>query len=353
MYGRYIYGIIKNSDDTVLDVTGLGGSSLVYTISYQDVSCVVSNYFGEEFSSMSKEEMTRCQLRHQLVVEHVMRRYTVLPVKFGTVLTTSDEVRNLLSQGHSQLVYALTWIQDKVEVEVAATWDKRQVLRKIRTEPDIMLAREAIASRPGQQNPEERIHLGQMVTASMDWRRDSYREQMMNFLMPVTVDVQSNALVSDDMLMNVAFLVEKANQEEFDSRVRQLNDLFHDQIDFRVIGPLPPYSFATVEVARLSLGKIEEAKQLLHLGEVISEPEVRKAYRHLAAETHPDRKPEDELVKARFARLRQASALLIACCQGQAESDGGLLINIRRRRDEEVQHLRFAEVGGIAGATHG
>ena len=119
MYGKYIYGIIDSSNENVLGISGLDSSSSVHTIAHQDLSCVVSDYFGEELSSMSKEEVVRFLLAHQVVVERVMKERTVLPVKFGTVLTTSDEVRNLLSQGHSQFVTALAWIQDKVEIEVA------------------------------------------------------------------------------------------------------------------------------------------------------------------------------------------------------------------------------------------
>jgi len=273
-----------------------------------------------------------------------MKGRTVLPVKFGTVLTTSDEVHNLLSQGHSQFVNALAWIQDKVEIEVAATWDTKQILQEISTEPEIFLASKAIADK-GAQTLQEQIQLGRIVKASMDKRRSSYRERMINFLMSVAVDVQPNALVSDEMVMNVAFLVEKTNQEEFDSCVKQLDDLFHNQINFRIIGPLPPYTFATVEVTRPSLEKIGEAKQFLHLGETFSEPEVRKAYRRLAAESHPDYSPGDESTKAQLAKLHQALELLIAYCRGQGESDGNLLINIRRLKNEEVEHLSFAGTG--------
>jgi len=347
MDGKYVYGIITGSNEIGLEISGLGGSSPVYTIAHQDLSCAVSDYSGSEFGSMSKEEVVRCLLAHQVVVEHVMREHTVLPVKFGTVLATSQEVNELVSQGHSQFANALAWIGDKVEVEVAATWDKEQVLREISAEPEIVRAREAIASKPEQQTLEERIRLGQMVKALMDRHRDSYRERMIDFLKPVAIDVQPNALVSDQMVMNVAFLVEEANQEEFDTRVTQLNELFHDQIDFRIIGPLPPYSFATVEITRPSPEKLEEARQLLGLGEIISEDEVRKGYRHLAAEIHPDRRPGDEMAKTRFAKIRQASELLIAYCRGQAESGGSFLINIRRLRDEEFQHLRFAETGEV------
>ncbi len=343
MYSKYIYGIIDSSNETDFNISGLNGSSPVYTIAYQGLGCLVSNYFGEKFSSRPGEEVVRCLLTHQVVVEHVMRQHTVLPVKFGTVLTTSDEVRSLLLQGHSQFVDALAWIQDKVEIEVAATWNTKQILQEISTEPEIIRASKAIAGRR-QPALQGQIELGRMVKASMDRRRSSYRQQMLNFLTSVAIDVQPNALVSDEMVMNVAFLVQNTNQEEFDSCVKQLNDLFHNQINFRIIGPLPPYSFATVEVTRPNPEKIEEARQLLHLGKTFSEPEVRKAYRRLAAESHPDYRATEELARVQFVKLHQASELLLAYCRRHSESDGNLLINIRRQRDEEVQHL-FAEIG--------
>ena len=353
MEGKYIYGIVTGSNETALDINGLGNSSRVYTIAYRDLSCVLSDYHDNDFSCMSKEKIVRSLLRHQVVVESVMKKHIVLPIKFGTILDTHDEVRNMLCQGYSRFMDALASIRDKVEVEVAATWDTAQVLQEISKEKDIVSAKEAIASKPAQQDLRERIHLGQMVKASMDRRRDSYRERMIGILKTMAVDVQPNALVSDQMVMNVAFLVEKANQEQFDKSVRLLNDLFRDEVNFRIIGPLPPYSFAMVEVTKPSPEKLREARQLLQLGETSSEPDIRKAYRRLAAETHPDCNPGNELARKRFAELRQASELLIAYCRGRAESGDDLLINIKRLRDEEVAHLRFAEGAGVAGAVNG
>lgn len=352
MEGKYIYGIIDSCNEIPLNITGLGGNT-VYTMTERGVSCLVSDHSGGDFTSMSKEKVVRCLLTHQVVVEHVMKKNSVLPIKFGSVLATSDEVRNLLSLGHPKFVEVLAWIADKVEVEVASTWDLQEVLREISNDDEIVRAKEAIASGPEQQRLEQRIRLGKIVKASMDRRKDSYRERMINFLKPLVEDIQPNVLLSDEMVMNVAFLVEKARQEQFDRQVRQLNELFHDRINFRIIGPLPPYSFAMVEVTKLSPEKINEAKQLLHLSESISEPDVRKAYRHLAAETHPDSKPGDELAKVRFAKLRHASDLLIAYCRGQAKPGENLLINIRRQRDEELQHLRSPEIVGVGGAANG
>ncbi|MBI4302636.1 MAG: GvpL/GvpF family gas vesicle protein [Chloroflexi bacterium] len=342
MENKYIYGIIDGARQIDFAITGLGDHGPVHVIANHGLGCMLSDFPDEEFAAMTKEELVRHLLVHQMVVEHAMRNGAVLPAKFGTILGTSQEVHDLLSQGHSQFINALSWAEDKVEVEVAATWDKELVLREISTEPKIAQAREDMANqyKHGEPSLEERVHLGQMVKASLDRRRASYREWMVNFLKPATMDVQPNHCLSDELVMNVAFLVQKTRLEGFDRRVKELNDLFQNQINFRIIGPLPPYSFATVEVTRLSQERIEEAKQLLNLGEVLSEYEVRKAYRHLAAENHPDRKPGDELAKIQFAKLRRASDLLIACC---ANLEGSWLINIRRQKTDEIQNLYSAE----------
>ncbi len=151
----------------------------------------------------------------------------------------------------------------------------------------------------------------------LDRRREDYQRRMLESLRGTALDVQPNALVADEMVLNVAFLIEREREGKFDQQVRELDQALHDEINFRVIGPLPPYSFATVEVARPSAEKIEEARRLLGLGAAASEAEVKQAYRRLAAETHPDAHrggaPEDE----QFARVREAFALLTDYCRGQ------------------------------------
>ena len=290
MDGKYIYGIIRNDTNTVLGILGMDKSGLVYMVPYQGLSCVLSDYSGREFGSMSKEEVIRCLLAHQVVVEQVMKAHTILPVKIGTVLATSGEVHALLSQGYLQFSDTLAWIQDRIEMKIAATWDIVQVLQEVNAERQIIHAWEAIASRPEQYTVEERLHLGQMVKESMNRRRGNYREWIMNFLMSVAVDVQPNALVSDEMVMNTAFLLEKTSQKKFDRFVRQLKALLYNQIKLLIIGPLPPYSFATVEVRRLNLAKV-------------------------------------------------------------GETGSSFLINIKRQRGDEVQHPRFAEIGNVTEAV--
>ena len=330
MYGKYIYGIIIGSGDTVLGVRGLVGTSLVYAVAHEGLACVVSDYDGGNFKLMSKEELVRCLMTHQVVVGQVMKKHQVLPLKFGTVLADSDEVHQLLAQGLPQFFLTLLWIQDKVEVEVVSAWAGGQVIEGNGADPEMLPAEELL--------PSERVEVSTQ-------RRQSYLERMIGFLKPVSVDFQPHPTGSGRMAVSVSFLVEEANLEAFHERIKHLNALFYNQIDFQVIGPLPPYSFATVEVNRYSPEAIDEAKRLLNLSEVAGEVEVREAYRHLALESNSGRKLGDKLAEARLMSLHRASDLLVAYCRGQAEKDGDFLISIRRSRSDEVQPPRLVEIG--------
>ncbi|MFQ5875736.1 MAG: GvpL/GvpF family gas vesicle protein, partial [Dehalococcoidia bacterium] len=182
--------------------------------------------------------------------------------------------------------------------------------------------REAIA-RKGQPAEEERAQLGKMVKARIDRRREAYRKRVEDFLRPLAVDAAASAQASDEMVVNMAFLVYRDRQSQFDEGVKQLDMLLHNEISFRLIGPLPPYSFSTVEVTRLTSKQIEEARQTLHLGDVITETEVREAYRHLAAEEHRGLEARNGLANYGFTSLKRAYEYLLSFCQAGAVVFGG------------------------------
>ena len=361
MVQKYVYAVAQTSCDAALRGTGVGGST-VYAIARHGLGCFLSDYSGRELRALPKEEVVRSLLAHQAVVEEIMEKHAILPVKFGTVVDGEAEAFTFLSQGHRRLAEALVQLQDKVEVEVAATWDTTLVLRELSNREEIAQAKAAAAGMSPEDVMQQHIRLGQLLKEALDQRRDEYRERMLEFLRPLAVDVQPNVLVSDQMVMNVAFLVQRAQQPDFDERVGELNDLFNDQINFRIIGPLPPYSFATVEVARPSWQTLEEARLLLHLGETVSEPEVRRSYRRLAAECHPDLRGKDEGAAEHLARLRGALETLLAYCRECAVSGDGsdaflitreaversLLISVKRTSTQEVDQSRF---GGMASRT--
>ncbi|MFQ5934768.1 MAG: GvpL/GvpF family gas vesicle protein, partial [Dehalococcoidia bacterium] len=158
---------------------------------------------------------------------------------------------------------------------------------------------------------------------SLDRRRDDYQRRIVDFLEDLALDIQENALLRDELVMNVALLIQRAREGDLTRQVQGLDELFHDEINFRIIGPLPPYSFSTVEVAKPNAEKIQEARELLGLEALVCEDDVRQAYRKLVAASHPDVNPDDPGAEERVNRLHEASTLLTEYCRAQSNGDRG------------------------------
>jgi hypothetical protein len=316
---KYIYGVIRTSQPATFGQSLLSLSpEVVYTIVHRDLAGVVSNYSGGDFASLSKEAKLHCLMAYQGVIERVMKEYTILPVKFGTLAEDEDEIRHILEQGYKKLAQTLDQMSGVVEIEVAATWDLKKVLEEIGNEEEIGQLKRSMAGKSASEILEMQVNAGKLVKESLDRRRESYCSQTVQSLAKAALDIQPNTLVTDEMVMNVAFLIQREKQEEFDNQVRWINEAFSDQINFHVIGPLPPYSFSTVEIKHPDPGKIEEARQVLGLGTDVSDKELKEAYRHLAAKSHPDAHLDDDTGDEHFARVREAFVLLKDYCQGQS-----------------------------------
>ncbi len=334
--GTYLYGVIEGTGAPALGLPGMDGASPVRLVAEDGLGAIVSQYTGPAFQALSKEKLVRCLFDHQRVLEHVMQHGAVLPVKIGTLLESPGEVQGLLAQGHRQLHTALAFVRDKIELEVAATWEINRVLQEVAAEEEVTRAKETIAQK-GQDTIGARLQLGQLVKGRLDRRRDGYRDRMMGLLKPLAVDAAANALISDAMVMNTAFLVQRDQQGDFDAGVRQLDQLFQGELAFRVIGPLPPYSFSTVEVERLSPEQLHQARQTLRLDDALSTSEVRRAYRRLAAQTQRDLTPGDPLAADQFRQLRRALRVLLACSETLDPLQGDeRLLSTRSLKDDDL-----------------
>jgi hypothetical protein len=86
--GKYIYCIIETKQERNFGPIGIGGrGDEVTTIGYGDLSMVISD------SPMTKYVVSReNMLAHEMVIEEVMKEFTVLPVRFCTIASDADEL---------------------------------------------------------------------------------------------------------------------------------------------------------------------------------------------------------------------------------------------------------------------
>jgi hypothetical protein len=120
---------------------------------------------------------------------------------------------------------------------------------------------------------------------------------------------------SEEMIFDCSYLVEREKETSFDEAVNCIASQYEGTITFKCIGPLPPYSFARLEIAQGNFEVVDEARKALGLAERSSLEEIKASYRRLSLMHHPDRNPADPSAVERFKNVTRAYEILEAYCE--------------------------------------
>ena len=146
-------------------------------------------------------------LAHQRVNETVMQQHTVIPMSFGTVFKTDDDIMELLRSAYDAFTDVLNKMQDKFEFGLKVLWDRDQIIREIEEEDeDIRRLKGEISSQKGS-TYFARMQYGRLIDAALQARSERYVAEIFEALRDVSVASRSNKPIGDRMIMNAAFLV--------------------------------------------------------------------------------------------------------------------------------------------------
>ncbi len=313
---RYIYGIIKNNGvgiDSEHTCPSEAADREVYTIPYQDISAVVSNSQFVDYEHTTKNIVAHQLLKHQKVIEGIMSEHTVIPMKLGTFAVNKDEVRQILTKGYPIINDIFNKIFDKIEIDVAASWnDFKSVLKEVGEEEEIKALKEKLLANPEGVTVNDQMKIGVMIKKAIDEKKEKYTREIENTLKSGSDNFKSHGLMDEKMLVNMAFLLSKGEQKDFDARVEELNSRFADRLNFRCIGPLPPYSFYTLEINKIEFEDMDWARKNLGLlNDFTTMDEIKSAHRRLAFSSHPDMLE----VKEDFDDVNNAYKILLDYCK--------------------------------------
>src|SRR5947209_4547587 len=84
-----------------------GGTTPVSGVSATGLTAVVSQYQGPALEDLSRADLLTSLVIHQRVLEAAMAEGTLIPVKFGTVLRSPEEVLDTLTRFHARFEGAL------------------------------------------------------------------------------------------------------------------------------------------------------------------------------------------------------------------------------------------------------
>lgn len=319
MEGIYIYGIADTAGEKSLGIDGITAYEEVYTIPHQDISAVVSDSEMVNYTTLVKDVVARYLLRHQQVIEKIMDSYTIIPMKLGTYAFNIREVEEILSKGYTMFKDIFRKINKKIEIDVAATWsDLNSIIKEIGEDEEIKELKEKLMSRPEGVSFEDQIRIGNLIKNSLDNKRERCAMEIETKLKDVSIDFRKHDLMDDRMIFNIAFLIDKNKKTEFERKLDELNAIFNEKLNFRCVGPLPPYSFYTLEIKKMQFEEIEWARKKLGLNNFTNKEEIKKAYHRLAFSSHPDRNPDTPDTGNEFDETTKAYRILLEYCQGDS-----------------------------------
>ena len=241
----YVYGVAPaesfQNGRPPLRAPGIGGrGATVRTVTFENLVAVVSDIPSARFD-LTRENL----MEHQLVLDEVLKRCDVLPFSFGTVAGNDEEVReHLLRSGFEALHAQLEYVHGCVQLEIKAFWDQEQLFAEIAEEnEEVRALRDMIAEQPDEVDSVDKITLGQLTEAEIELKSQWEADGLLKILDEHAVEVLVSPNLSDRMLMNASFLVERSREEEFDEVVASLAKAHAGRLVFSYVGPLPPYSF--------------------------------------------------------------------------------------------------------------
>jgi hypothetical protein len=309
---KHLYGVIGTTEDITLDSQGQGGP--IYPVAYKELSALVSDAPFVDYRGSAKDLLLRNLLDHQRIIEGVMHSHSIIPFKFGSFAHTEKEVEHILTQGYSFLKSLLPWAGERVELELVATWDKGKILKTLyEEESEIQSLQKNIGTKSEEDAFLEKIKLGKLVRQCLFKKKILSREQIISQLKECAESYCDHDVMDDVMILNTAFLLRKEMEKEFDCRVQCLDHAFLGKVSFKVIGPLPLYSFSCIEAEWVNAGEIREALALLGLNENASSTDVRNAYYRKAKSLHPDKAGESSNCSSEFEKVVKAFHLADRC----------------------------------------
>jgi len=241
---KYIYGIIEESKPMKFSFLGVGDTE-VYTINHRELAAVVSDTALEEIDPTRKDVRA-----HTVVQDELLKNCSLLPMGFGMITDSKDDVLKLLEKNYQGLSHELVRLAGKVEVELKVYWDQEAMIKELQGGSEELTRLKTKVKNA--QSPIEvqrlLIEAGKLVERIvLDWKA-RYADRVYTVLKGLSIDARLNNPLGVKNILNASFLIERARESDFQKEVFKLDSQYQSKVNFKYVGPLAPYNFVNVKL---------------------------------------------------------------------------------------------------------
>lgn len=186
------------------------------------------------------EATRRNLLAHADVVEELHEEAVVLPVRFGYALESREGALELLDL--PEIEPLLERHERTCELTLKGTYDE-SVLAEVGAE--LQPLRDAYRAEP---SVEVGIALGEAVGQGVAERRARDASVVLDALTPLILEVVPGEPAGELAAFDLALLADRDRVESIEARLEELAAQLSPPLHFKLVGPLPPYSFVRLAI---------------------------------------------------------------------------------------------------------
>ncbi|RJX35693.1 MAG: gas vesicle protein GvpFL [Desulfarculus sp.] len=241
--GRYLYAIVADAGERELGTIGVG-SGRVYCVSDGKVSAVVSDLPNRKI-----RPERRNLAAHQAVLKALMADTTPLPMAFGIIADGPGAIQKILSENQKVFLNELRRVADKVEMGVRITWDVPNIFEYfVNTRSELRSVRDRYFVTNREPSQEDMIEVGRTFDRILSEDREEHTDAVLEMLSPYCHEIKVNNPRDERVVANLACLVERQAQPEFEKGVFKAAGAFDNNYAFDYNGPWAPHNFVDIDL---------------------------------------------------------------------------------------------------------
>jgi hypothetical protein len=227
------------------EIKGLSGADL-YAVTFNEISAVVSDLNRTDIIADKTNALVFAG-----VIDILAQQFTLLPMRFGSVLESPDAILQMLERNDIEIQKNLQKVEDKVEFGLKVFCDSEKLLEKLiansETEP-----KASASPLPEIKNSIFRDYVNQKLKTHrleelLITHVDSVIDGLTDHLNGLNAVSKFKKMLTPTTIIDAVILLKKEHKEQLIAEIKAFQNNYSG-LNFVLTGPWPPYNFVETTI---------------------------------------------------------------------------------------------------------
>ena len=222
------------------DLRGISGARL-YPVSCNDLTVIVSDISKTGFVADQSKA-----IEFAGTIESMAQFFTLLPVRFGSLMNSTDAIKEMIERNATEIRQNLLKVENKVEFGLKTLCDSEKLKAALSAESEQKI--------PTHQETDGEIKISvfkEYMNQKLKEHRleeillayvDSVIVEISEYLKKMNALVKFKKMVTANIIIDAVFLLDTELKDELIQSVKEFQSLY-PSLGFVLTGPWPPYNF--------------------------------------------------------------------------------------------------------------